>query len=783
MAGSASAARPTGDLPVAVTSFVGRRHEITEVRRLISMSRLVTLTGAGGVGKTRLALEVAGRARSAFPDGVWLVDLAAVEESAQVPQTVADALGVLDRSTLPPAEKITGRLRRSQLLIILDNCEHLRDACAGFVAGLLRAAPGVRVLATSRSALGISGEQLFTVPPLSVPDPERAGRLGDAAALGRYDAVGLLVDRAAAVRPGFSLSDQDPVAVARVCARLDGIPLAIELAATRLRVLSIGDLADRLEDRFALLTGGSRAALPRQQTLRALIDWSHTLCTEQERLLWSRLAVFSGRFDLAAAEGVCAGDGLPAEFIVDLVDRLVAQSILVGEYPDTGVSFRMLETIRQYGRERLAESGQADRLRRRHRDFYLERVERIAERWCGPGQEAALARLRADHGDLRAALELCMSEPDGASAALRMAAALRQHWYADVYLAEGRHWLDRALALPAPVPAARERAGALWVAAWVSVLQGDRDRAADRLAECERLAGEYGDRTSLAFATSLHGTVALFEGDLTGSIAHFEDAIVALQETGNPLGALTAMFQLAIALTHAGDTAKAVEVCERALRISDEHGERWSRSYILWAHGLATWQGGDPVAATELTREALIIQRGFTDHVGAALMIELLAWLAAAQADFARAAHLLGAADSVWRKVGTTIAAFGPHHGGHHARCEQETRRALRDARYRAALTATEQFTVAQAIAYALDEPDTAAVTGPGAPGSGEPSPLTRREEEVADLVAQGLSNRRIAESLVLSTRTVEGHVEHILAKLGFTTRTQIAAWVAERGS
>ncbi|MFG1997830.1 ATP-binding protein [Spirillospora sp. NPDC048911] len=761
---------PTGNLPVAVTTFVGRRRELTEVRRLMSVSRLVTLTGVGGVGKTRLALEAAAQSRRSFPDGVWLVDLAALEDGSQVAQTVANTVGVLDQSTRPPAAKVAELLLRRQTLLILDNCEHLLDDCAAFADGLLRAVPGVRVLATSRRPLAITGEHLFTVPPLSVPE-----HAVDAAALGRYDAVSLLVERAAAVHPGFAVTERNQAAVARLCARLDGIPLAIELAVTRLRVLSVAELVDRLEDRFALLTSGSRVALPRQQTLRALIDWSHALCSEQERLLWTRLSVFSGGFDLPAAEGICSGDGLEPAAIVDLVDQLVAQSIVIGEHRDAGVRFRLLETIRQYGRERLAASGQETALRRRHRDFYLARAQRVADGWCGPGQEAALARLRADHGDLRAALELCISDPEGPRAALLMTAALRQHWYADGFLPEGRRWVDRALDLPGQPVA--ERATALWVAAWVSLLQGDLDVAKSRLAECEALAKEVDDRTAQAVATSLRATAALFKGDLPEAIARFEESVVTLRESGNTHGSLMSMFQLAISLAHAGELGRAAETCERALAISQECGERWVRSYILWVIGFGTWQRGDPAAATVRTREALSIQRGFNDHVGAALMIELLAWLAAARAEFTRAAHLLGAAGSIWQKVGTTIAAFGPHLAAHHGRCEQAARRALRDAQYRAAVAGTENLTVAQAIAHALDEePQAAAASG----GEAEPA-LTPREREVADLVAQGMSNRAIAEALVLSIRTVDGHVEHILAKLGFTGRTQIAAWVAEQ--
>jgi predicted ATPase/DNA-binding CsgD family transcriptional regulator len=737
--------RSSGNVPVAVTSFVGRRREIVEVRRLLAGARLVTLTGVGGVGKTRLALEVAHQSARGFPDGVWLVELAGVEDGAQVAQLVANALGILDQSNRPPLDKITDQLRDRRALIVLDNCEHLLDACAAFADCVLRAAPGVRVLATSRRALEIDGEYLLTVPPLSVPGSDL-----EAGALGQYEAVGLLVERAAAIQPGFAVNEHNHRAIAGLCAQLDGIPLAIELAASRLRSLSAADLLDRLEDRFAVLTGGSRAALPRQQTLRALIDWSYGLCSEAERLLWARLSVFSGGFDLHAAEGICAGNDL--ESVADLLDRLVSQSIVVAEYGDGPVRFRLLETIRQYGRQRLAGSGQEGVLQRRHRDFYMARARLVADEWGGPGQEEGLALLRADHSNLRAALELCMAD---ARSALELTASLRHHWYADGFLSEGRGWLDRALSLPNQPSDAR--ASTLWVAAWVCLLQGDYDLARQRLAECERL----GDPVSRAFAAILEGTAAMFSGDDLDLVVRLtEKAIVVLED--NPEGLPVAMFQLAISLALSGNTERATLICECALTFCAEHGERWIRTYVLWVLSYATWLGGSAVEATRQAHEALTIQRGFNDQVGAALIIELMAWIAGSQANSPKAAQLLGVANSLWRSIGTTIDAFGPHHAANHARCANAVR-----------VPDLGNLTVAEAIALALDER--------AAPVAAEDPVLTRRELEVAELVTRGLSNRAIAESLVISTRTVDGHVEHILTKLAFTGRSQIAAWMTER--
>ena len=436
--------RLNGDFSAPVTSFVGRHDEIAEVRRCLSRSRLVTLTGVGGVGKTRLALEAAARSRKAFADGVWLADLSAVRDGALVTQTVATALGLQDRSTRPLPEQLVDFLADRQMLIVLDNCEHLLDSCAALVTQLLQA-PDLRLLATSLQALRVAGERVLVVPPLPVPDPDHLPTL---TALARYEAVSLLVDRVAAVQPGFSVTEENGPAIAKVCARLGGIPLAIELAAARVRTLPVGQVADQLNNRFTLLTRGEQTAPPRQQTLRGLIDWSYELCSAEERLLWARLSVFAGEFDLEAAEMICSDESLRREVILDLIDGLVAQSIIFRSVLTGRPRYRMLETIRQYGRERLADSDVLYGICRRHRDYYLRLAQRTAAQWCGPDQEAFMARLRADHDDLRSALAWCMTDPAGAEPMLAFTAALRFHWCTDEYLREGQQWLESQ---PGPV--------------------------------------------------------------------------------------------------------------------------------------------------------------------------------------------------------------------------------------------------------------------------------------------------------------------------------------------
>lgn len=789
-----AAGRPVGNLPVPVTRFVGRRDELAGVRRTLQESRLVTLTGVGGVGKTRLALEVARLVHRAFPGGAWMVDLSMVVDAAQVPQAVATALGVADRSTRPPADTVADHLRERETLIVLDNCEHLVDACAQLIAGLLSRTQQVRVLATSRQTLGIAGERLFDVPPLGVPqEPGTAST----ETVSRYDAVLLLVDRAQALQPGFALTETNRVAVARLCARLDGLPLAIELAAARLRTLSPDQLLDRIEGRFALLTGGSRAAGARQQTLRAMIDWSHSLCSEPERLLWARLSVFTGGFDLDAAENVCSGGQLDREAVLHLLDRLVAQSIVLSDAGEHGIRFRLLETIRQYGRERLIEFGEEAALRWRHRDHYLGIARWAAAQWCTPRQQVALAQMRTEHGNLRAALEASIGDPEGPNAALALATALRHHWYADAFLGEGRRWLDQVLALPPPAQRADvlsaprvdvvpdARIDALWVAAWICLLQGDPDEATARLTQCLALAEPAGNERAIGFVRSLTGTARLFQGRLAEATAAFEQGLAIFARINETEGALWGMFQLAITLAHSGTTARAQAVCRESLALSEATGERLCRSYTLWVLGFDTWLQGDSEQAARHAREGLALQRGFNDPVGLGLLLELLAWVSASRDDLAGAARLLATADSVWGLIGTTLSAFGPPLRTHRTRCERRIALELDAEIARQARRHWQRTTVESAIASILDAAPTTGADG--RPADAVPNhpcgPLTPREEEVAALLAKGLSNRAIATELVISPRTVDGHVERILAKLGFTVRAQVAVWVATRAA
>ncbi|WP_433524246.1 ATP-binding protein [Nocardia pseudovaccinii] len=764
--GRSKPTRVVGNLPFAVTSFVGRQREIREVRELLATARLVTLTGVGGVGKTRLASEVAAASGRSFPDGVWLVDLSAVVDADLVAQTVLTSLALVDVSNRTIEQQLVEYLADRQALIVLDNCEHLVDACSALCNVLLRSCAGLRILTTSRELLDVAGEHVYTVPTLSMPTPYDPVTLGGLTA---YDAPTMLVERARAVRPDLTLTERDADVVVRVCERLDGIPLAIELAASRLRSLSLPAVLDRLEDRFLLLAGSVRAAVPRQRTLRALIDWSYELCLPTEQLLWARLSVFSGGFTLAAAEGVCAGPDLPRERILDLIDHLVAQSILA-PVPTVGPPrYRMLETIREYGSHRLTERDETSAMRKRHCDHYLALAEQIAAAWNGPGQAAGLAELRAERDNLQAALDWATSTPAAVREALALVTALRYHWCTDGFLGEGRRWIDKALYTADY--SGPERISALWVAGWARLLLGDIDAATVALDECAERAAAVGDRHALGWVTCLRGTAQLFPGHLAPAIAAFERA--AEDYTDDDEVVRMTLFQLSMTMAHAGDH-RAGATARRGIELADQQGERLTKSYSLMALGYDQYVRGEYDSAVESTRAALEIQREFNDHVGAALMMELLAWIAAARGEYRHAARLMGAVGSVWRRIGTSIAAFGPHLGAQHSACEHTLAKSLRQAEHDAERGHGAALDHAHAIQYALDPSQAAQESD-----EHEDTMLTARERQVAELVTQGLSNRQIAERLVLSTRTIDRHLENILCKLGYSSRAQIAAWTA----
>jgi predicted ATPase/DNA-binding CsgD family transcriptional regulator len=704
---------------------------------------------------------------------VWLVELAALEDGELLTRTVAAALGLVDRSARPPVECLLDYLAGRRLLLVLDNCEHLLDACAVLVDKLLAAVPGLRVLATSRQALGMEGEQILEVPPLSVPDGDKVLPAG---ALGEYEAVRLFAERAAAVVPDFAVTDANRAVVAGVCRRLDGIPLAIELAAVRLRALSAEQILERLEDRFRLLTKGGRAAVSRQRTLRATIDWSFAMCSPGERALWARASVFAGGFDLKAAEAVCGGDGIADGDVMELVAGLADKSVLLRQEHELGARYRLLETIRQYGRERLAESGREEILRVRHRDWYQRLAEPSATERFGPDHARWVARVDREWANLRVALDFCLTQPGQARAGLAIAAALRDYWLVvgSVGTAEGSQWLDRALARTPEEPS-RTRVEALWCYVWLAQLRGDMATGLGRLREWRTLARQLGDSAAFLHVVEFSGLIALGEGDLRRAFALLEQALARHRTASDVQNLWYCLLHLAVAAFAAGRPAP---YGEQTLMLAEAHDSPWHRPYGLWIAGLDRLQRGDLARATTLLRESLRVSQRLRatldDPWRIAHCLEGLAWNAAAAGEHQRAARLFGAAGRLWQSPGTPAAGALVHP---HGRYEAQVRQALGEAAFTTASQHGAALTTDQAIAYALAAKPAAAPPPPAVPGA--PAVLTRRERQVADLLAQGLSNKDIAARLVIAQRTAETHVENILNKLGFSSRTQAAVWIS----
>ncbi len=767
-------ARPlSGRLAVEVTSFVGRRYELAEVNRLLSTGRLVTLIGVGGSGKTRLALRVAAETRRAYTCGAWQVDLGPLTDGALLGHAVADALDLPDQIGRQPEQAVVEHLRDRQVLLVLDGCEHLREACAAFVGDLLREADQVRVLCTSRQPLHVAGELVFPVPPLPVPDPERSSP-PDAGA--RYPALRLFAARATAAAAGFTLTPANQPAVARICAALDGLPLAIELAAAQLRMRSVEQVEAGLADRFRLLS--TRHATPaRHRTLEATFDWSYALCSPAERELWRRLAVFTDGFDDDAVGYVCANGSPPLDVISGLVDKSVLLRTEPGRY-------QLLDTVREYGLARLrAGTGDEVALRRRHRDHYLRLAEQAEADWFGADQEYTYHRIRAEHANLQSALDFCLTTPGEAETGLALAGTLWFFWAACGYQAEGRHWLERGLALctlrgsgPAcSGPACSGPAGrkATWALATILVAQGELARARALATRCLADAERAGDEYLVAAALQVRATAALWSDQSDPARALFAEAADRFAALGVVnSNVLMNQAELALTMVMHGELDAAEQMCHRIRDDCTGRGERWGLAWALHVLAVIAGTRGDLVGATGCARECLAIHQAFHNLTGIALVAELLATLDGTPH---RTAVLHGIADRMWQVLGRRM--FGSAYlDAVHREAAARAREALGDDGYDEAFRFGAGLALDDAVEYGLhDEP-----AAPRTPG-GEPELLTPREREVAELLAEGLSNREIAGRLVTSQRTAETHVQNILRKLGFTTRAQIADWVADR--
>lgn len=758
----------SGNLPGELTSFVGRRSQVAEARKLLENTRLVTLTGIGGVGKSRLALRVADTVARDFADGVWLIELGTTRDPTLLVDIVAGALGLRSRGSGPMLDVLLGYLSTRHLLLLLDNCEQVIDAATELTESLLRTCPHLRILATSREGLNVDGESVLAVPPLTIPDPASTPAPREA----REDSVALFADRGAAVVPGFEVTETNRPHVARICARLDGLPLAIELAAARLRAMSPEQILSRLDDRYGLLTRGRRGAPMRQQTLAWCIGWSYDLCAADEQRLWRRLSVFAGGFELDAAEQVCGGEQTASE-LLDSVSALVDKSILIREDVDRSVRFRMLETVREYGRREAHERGEYVDSARRHQDWAADLTLRAEAEWIGPRQSIWVARLERELPNLRAALEFAVSESN--PVAVRMTTALYPLWMMRGRPGEGRRWSARALSRATGAQTI-DHAKALHAAQTMAVLQGDFADAADRLAQLALLAECSTDPVVRALLAHAQGNYALMIGhaDLDHAHHQFAEAVETYERSGELILRLDALISLGWSWALLGDPPRSLEYFEQVLAITDSAGETMLRSWALSAAGYVAWRAGDPDRGIRALEGGIEAARLVADPLVGAACLETLAWIMSDQHQHRRAAVLLGAADALVSSTGSAAFVF-PDLLVHHETCLRAGKKALGARAFEAGRREGAAMTLRTAAGFALREPDnaTAASSGPGAA-------LTKRERQVTALVARGLSNKAIAAELVIAQRTAEGHVEHILTKLGFTSRAQIAAWAAE---
>ncbi len=789
------------NLPHPLTSFVGREREIAEARSLLGGTRLLTLTGTGGVGKTRLAHEVAAGLVDAFRDGVWLVELAALAEATLVPKAVASILEVRKEAERPLTETLVHELRADQLLLVLDNCEHLVGACGALADALLRACPHLRILATSRQTLGVAGETTYPVPSLTLPTE------GDGPGSLESEAVRLFAERALAAVPSFTLTGRNASAVERICRRLDGIPLAIELAASRVAVLSPEQIARRLDDRFRLLSGGSRTALPRYRTLRALVDWSHELLETTEQVLFRRLAVFAGGWTLEAAEAVCAfgagereqgngereEDDFPSPFpvplspdaVLDLLSGLVAKSVvLTGEHGDE-VRYRFLESLREYAAEKLRDAGEETVLRGRHFDWCLTLAERAEPELAGPCQAVWLRRLDEEHDNFRLALAWSAERGD-AGGGLRLGGALYLFWLTRGFLSEGRRWLAELLARsdtpPSSASAARARARALQAAGRLAVNNGDHGAAHHLLVEAMAVARGHNDRPGVAAGAFGLGYLARVRGDYAAARASLGEALELFRELGDVQGIGDTLRSLGVTAHFQDDPVAARSLYEESLAAHRTLGNQKGMAISLNDLGELALEQGDVATARRLEQESLVLASEIGDRERVAYALAALGGVAARQGEFERALRLGAAATSIREAVGDTVSAAW---GTRFERWLEPARRALSTEAVAAAWAEGQATPLDQAIDYAtrpdgFAEPDGTVSEQP--PADPRLSLLTHREREVAALVARGLTNPQIAAALVISPHTAERHVEHILAKLGCSSRAEIAAWTVRHG-
>jgi predicted ATPase/DNA-binding CsgD family transcriptional regulator len=786
-----------------------------EVEIELATTRLLTLTGSGGSGKTRLALEVARNLLEAYPDGVWLVELASLSEEVLVPKAVAEAVEVPERPQEPLADTLAEVLRGRELLLVLDNCEHLLDATARLVDKLLDSCPHLRIFVTSREALGVEGEVRWAVPPLSVPEPQGSLSLGE---LEAYESTRLFVERAREHDPSFSLSSHNVPAVVEICRMLEGIPLAIELAAARVGTLSVEQISDRLEGSLELLTRGGRTAVPRQRTLKGTLDWSYNLLSEPERNVFRRLSVFAGGWNLEASEAVGSGEGITESEILDLLSGLVEKSLVVAKGSDEGgVRYRLLEPVRQYALEKLEDSGETQAAKCAHAQYFLALAEEAEPELLGPRETQWYDRLEEEHDNIRVALSWSLHGADPVLG-LRLAGAIWWFWHRHGHLSEGLRWLEEGLGQERGASAIA-RAKALGGIGWLAYGQGDLDRmkesateglklsseaglggyhrglflgvlspaswqegdferATELAEESLRLSREANDLGGMAESLGMLGTAAMWgSGDLQQARAFYEEGLVISRELGSASILRSCLNSLALPFLLQRDLEPAAALAEEAATLSREAGDRTLLPLPLNNLGWVALLSGDLERAEALHNESLTLSRELGGSLGTLVFLEGLACDAGAKGEAERAARLFGATEALREVMGLPLEPA--------LRALEESyldgaRSQLGEGAWTEAWEKGRGMSMEATIEYALFKEESSTTTPSAAPE--QPARLTPREIEVLELVATGMTNSQIAKELFVSPRTVETHITSIYHKLGVSSRAAATRFALEHG-
>ena len=753
-------------LPKPLTAVIGRERDLGEVTALVASSRLVTLVGSGGVGKTRLAVEAAAMVAARFADGVDLVDLGGVRDHELVWGAVARAVGVEERADADLARRLADVLRPQGRLLVLDNCEHLLARCASVAMRLLGSCPELRILATSREGLGVPGEVTWRVPSLTFPWPEHPPAVGE---LHQFGALALFVDRVRAARPGLVVTAADMAALSSICYRLDGIPLALELAAARIPALSIQELAGHLDDRFTLLTRA--VGVPaRHQTLRASVDWSHQLLSAPEQALFRRLAVFAGGWSLHATEALGPGPPVGPGKVTRLLAALVDKSLVQAEDTSTGTRYRLLETIKAFAEERLAAAGELDEIRVRHGSYFADLSEHVASGLRGPDQDRWARRADQDQANFRAARLWCAGDPARAGLGLKMAAGLGEYWFIRGLLDEGTDWLNEALEHAGDADGSRASA-LLWLAVFASIRSGFR-LAGPLFEQSFALHERSGDSQGQAYVLAVFGFWLANQDDRQGAVEAIDRSLALARQSRDRYVAAFTLLMASLAATFLADPVLARARATESARLFTEIGDRRGAGYARCI--LAECLAGEGAAREGLVMlracvgdfEALLDRWGLLVSAGSATIAH------AALGDWNQAAIAVGVGDGLSERIGGHLAPA--------IRAPIDAIAAEATAKLGAAATALREAgrTVGRndQIGVALG------LTAEPAPSQQRQHlPLTRREHEITELIAAGLTNRQIAERLFIAQRTVDTHVAHILAKLGCSNRAQVAALASAR--